>query len=97
MLGINGKNIKVIPSDIDKHFTPLALAHFIIGDGSFDSYGRGAGRVTLFSNNFTLEEVELLRKLLLDKFGLESAFPVRKTANKDPRFAIRIRFGICSS
>ena len=68
----------------------IALAHWIMEDGGFDGHGRGAGRVTLFTNNFTLEEVELLRKLLLDKFGLESA--LFKVANKDSKrgYAIRI-------
>jgi hypothetical protein len=87
---INGRSIKVIPAGIDKLLTPIALAHWIMGDGGFDGHGRGAGRVTLFTNNFTLEEVELLQKLLLDKFGLESA--LFKVANKDSKrgYAIRI-------
>ena len=87
---IDGKNIKVIPSGIDKLLTPIALAHWITGDAGFDSHGRGPGRVTLFTNHFTLEEVELLRKLLLDKFGLESA--LYKRTNKDSKrgYAIRI-------
>jgi hypothetical protein len=87
---IDGKNIKVIPAGIDKLLTPIALAHWTMGDGGFDGHGRGTGRVTLFTNNFTLEEVELLRKLLLDKFGLESA--LYKRANKDSKrgYAIRI-------
>jgi hypothetical protein len=36
------------------------------GDGGFDGHGRGAGRVTLFTNNFTLEEVELLLRAFYD-------------------------------
>ena len=37
------------------------------GEAGLDGHGRGAGRVTLYSNNYTLEEVELLRKLLLER------------------------------
>jgi hypothetical protein len=91
---ISGRCVKVIPLHVETLLTPIALAHWIMGDGGFDGHGRGAGRVTLYTNNFTLEEVELLRKLLLENFGLESA--IMKVANADSKrgFAIRIPFFI---
>jgi hypothetical protein len=86
---LNGR-VKALPANIDTLLTPLALAHWIMGDGGFDGHGRGDGRVTLYTNNFTLEEVELLRSILLSKFNLESS--LRKVGQTDPLrgYAIRI-------
>lgn len=41
----NGKMVKTLPVNITKVLTPLALAHWIMGDGSFDGHRRGKGRV----------------------------------------------------
>jgi hypothetical protein len=59
---VDGIAKKTLPVNIASLLTPLALAHWIMGDGSFDKHGytKGAGRVTLHTNNFTLDEVKLL-------------------------------------
>ena len=86
----NGKAIKSLPANINVLLTPLAIAHWLIGDGSFDSFGRGIGRVTLYTNNFTQAEVEHLRNILLFKYGIQSG--IKKTKHSDPNrgHAIRI-------
>lgn len=53
-----------------------------MGDGSFDGSGRGKGRVTLHTNNFTLDEVKLLQSILLSKFNLKSG--LQKVSHSDP-------------
>lgn len=87
---VNGEAIKALPANIELLLTTNALAHRIMGDGGFDGHGRGLGRVTLFTNNITLEEVEQLRSILQSKFGISSA--LRKVANAEPArvYAIRI-------
>ena len=51
-----GKTIvKVIP--IDKTLTPLAIAYWVAGDGTFD---KSRSKVILCTDNFTKEEYELL-------------------------------------
>jgi hypothetical protein len=56
---VNGKSIKQVPNNINTLLTPLAIAHWLppkggpMGDGGFDKFGRGLGRVTLHTNNFT--------------------------------------------
>lgn len=69
----NRYGIKVLPRNIDVLLTPLALSYWIIGDGSFDKYGRGIGRVSLHTENFRLNEVKLLQGILLSKYGIESS------------------------
>nr|QVG61585.1 hypothetical protein [Rhizoctonia sp.] len=66
-------------------YGPLAKGPYQV-----DGHGRGAGRVTLYRNNFTLEEVELLRKLLLEKFDVESAISKVANADSERGYAIRI-------
>lgn len=63
-----------------------------MGDGSFDGSGRGKGRVTLHTNNFTLDEVKLLQSILLSKFNLNSGLQKVSLLRTDPirGYAIRI-------
>ncbi|MBP1357804.1 MAG: hypothetical protein JZD40_04870 [Sulfolobus sp.] len=89
-INVNDVVIKSLPINIQVLITPLPLAHWIIGDGGYDGHGRGVGRVTLYTNNFTLAEVELLQSILLDKFGLKTY--LRKVANADPARGYAIRF-----
>jgi hypothetical protein len=89
-ISVNGKRNKILPSDIYDKLTPVALAHWIIGDGSFDGHGRGIGRLSLHTENFTLDEVNILKDVLLQKFNIESN--LRKGVNADPTrgYVIRI-------
>ena len=61
-----------------------------MGDASFDGYGRGIGRITLHTNNFTHAEVEHLRSILLSKYNLESAIKITKHSDPNRGHAIRI-------
>lgn len=67
---INNTRKKVLPSDLDLYFTPLAIAHWIMGDGTFDK-GK-AQRIILCTDCFSLIEVNRLRSLLLKKYTIDS-------------------------
>jgi ubiquinol-cytochrome c reductase cytochrome b subunit len=58
--------IKVLPSIVGEYLSPLALAIWIMDDG-----GKVSGGLKLSTNNFTEEEVLLLRNILNKKFGLK--------------------------
>jgi hypothetical protein len=57
--------IKIVRPELEQYLTPLVLAHFICGDGSWAGYG-----VVLHVNSFTLEHTQLLAHMLSSKFGL---------------------------
>ena len=59
---------KVIPNNIAELLTPLALAVWIMDDGSFKSPG-----LRIATNCFTKQEVELLKQALSTKFNIESS------------------------
>ena len=58
---------KVIPNNIEELLTPLALAIWIMDDGTFKSPG-----LIIATNCFTKQEVELLKKALENKFNIKS-------------------------
>nr|QID02763.1 hypothetical protein [Orbilia oligospora]QID02831.1 hypothetical protein [Orbilia oligospora] len=60
----NGK--KVISPNIEKYITPLALAIFIMDDGGWTKSG-----VRISTNNFKLEEVQLLAEIFKRKYNLD--------------------------
>jgi hypothetical protein len=60
----NGK--KVISSNIEKYITPLSLAVLIMDDGGWAKPG-----VRIATNNFKLEEVQLLAEIFRNKFDLD--------------------------
>lgn len=62
---LNNKFIKIVPLNIEKYLTPLALAIWFMEDGS--KLGKG---VRIATNNFTLSEVEFLCSVLFKKFNL---------------------------
>ena len=59
---------KVIPNNIEELLTPLALAIWIMDDGTFKSPG-----LRIATNCFTKQEVELLVKALENKFNIKSS------------------------
>lgn len=73
---VNGKHVKVLPLNIEELLTPLALAHWIMGDGYFAD-----GSVKICTDNFTKEEVLILTKILGDKFGIKATINKRSNAN----------------
>ena len=64
----NSNKKKVIPNNIEELLTPLALAIWIMVDGTFKSPG-----LRLATNCFTKQEVELLVKALENKFNIKSS------------------------
>lgn len=59
---------KVVPLNIDKLLTPLGLCYWICEGGSFCKRDRA---IILSTQGFSLQEVELLVKVLTDKFNLK--------------------------
>lgn len=60
--------IKVIKPELINYLTPMSLAFFIMDDGGWVS---GSKSVRISTNNFTLQEVELLRDMFKTKFDLD--------------------------
>lgn len=81
------KFIKVVPLNIGDLLTPRGLAHWIMGDGYWDS---SAKTVKICTDNFTEKEVELLIKVLNDKFDLLAAKQRRIKANKEVCWRIKV-------
>ena len=69
--------IKGIPSCISELLTPLALAHWIMGDGYFTS----DKTVILCTESFTKEEVQLLIDVLNKKFNIIAGMQKRTRTN----------------
>lgn len=57
---------------------------------AFDGFGRGLGRITLHTDNFTLEEVNILREVLSSKYNIKSSLKKVNNANPERGYAIRI-------
>lgn len=51
---VDGKYVKILPKDIENMLTPMAIAHWIMGDGYF------SGSVLICTDNFTKNEVSQL-------------------------------------
>jgi len=68
---INNSRKKVLPLDLETSLTPLAIAHWTMGDGTFDK-GK-AQRIILCTDCFSLTEVDYLRSILLKKYTIDSA------------------------
>jgi len=62
---INGK--KCVPDEIYHEWTPVALAHWIMCDGSWTHSG-----LTLCTDSFTLKDVVILMNVLLIKYNISS-------------------------
>ncbi len=63
--------VKVIPQNIKELLTPVVLAYWIMGDGSWTGYD-----VKLHTNNYTQKEVNLLIESLNNKFNFSSTINV---------------------
>jgi len=82
---VDGKYIKILPLNIEELLTPLALAHWIMGDGYFAD-----GSVKICTDNFTKEEVLILIRVLADKFGIKATINKRSNANGNVVWRISI-------
>lgn len=79
------KFIKIVPLNIAEIFTPLTLALWIMDDGF--KHGNGVG---LCTECYTLLEVQLLMRILTDKFGLAVTCNPRKLSNNQIGWRISI-------
>ena len=75
-------NIKIVPSVIGEYLSPLALAIWIMDDGS--KVGSG---LKLSTNSFTYSDCALLIKVLYDNFNLKSTI---QSAGKENQYHIYI-------
>jgi len=80
-----GKNLKRLPIDLEKYFTPLCLAQWIAGDGSYNKLQKC---MYLHTNSFTRAEVSQLSDLLLRMYDIKTTVLV-KNRDKD-QWIIRI-------
>ncbi len=81
---VNNKNIKIIPINIGDLLTPIALAYWLTGDGSYDKKGKN---VIICTDSFSVIEIEKLQEILKNKFDLISS---RVLSGSSPN-AYRIR------
>ena len=81
------KYIKIVPLNINTQLTKISLAHWLMGDGYWDTSNK---TVVICTDNFTLKEVELLISVLSKNFGLSSTVLKRIKSNKE--ICWRIRF-----
>jgi len=65
--------------------TPVALAFWLSGVGS---YCKSTGRITICTDSFTAEEVDCLRSIFLDQFGIETTRI--RNGHRDDQYVIRI-------
>lgn len=78
---------KIVPLNIEELLTPIGLAMWSMGDGYWDTHNNTH---ILRTDSFTLMEVELLIKVLKDKFYLNATVQRRIKSNKE--ICWRIRF-----
>jgi hypothetical protein len=76
------KGVKVIPENIYELLTPVALAHFIMGDGSGNRHG-----LLLCTDSFTIPEVVKLINVLIIRYQLNCT--LRFHSPTQPRIYIR--------
>lgn len=76
------KGVKVIPENIYELLTPVALAHFIMGDGSGSRHG-----LLLCTDSFTISEVVKLINVLIIRYRLNCT--LRFHSPTQPRIYIR--------
>lgn len=69
------KRVKIIPLNIEELLTPVVLAYWIMGDGSWSGSG-----VKLHTNSYTKDEVILLIESLNNKFNFNSSINVANLA-----------------
>ena len=83
-----GKKCLTLSNQFEKYFTPLSLAIWICDDGSWTGNG-----VRIAANNFSLKEIQMLIKILNNKFLLDCTIQIIHT-NKDklnPKYSIYIK------
>jgi LAGLIDADG DNA endonuclease family len=78
--------VKVVPMSISDWFSPRSLAHWIMEDGYFDSYGR-TQTIILCTESFTKAECIFLQTILW-KFNIKSTLKIRNKIKDTYRIRI---------
>ena len=73
---VNNSFVKILPSNIENLLTPIALAHWTMGDGYYSN-----GNVVLCTDNFSEKEVLKLIEILNNKLSLKAG--MKKRTNKN--------------
>lgn len=81
--------VKIIPHFIGEMFSAASLAHWIMEDGYFDSYGRSQ-TIILCTECFTEAECKLIQQVLLD-MGIKSTLKIRDSSRNTYRIRISKR------
>lgn len=81
------KYTKVVPDDIEYFLTPLSLAHWLMGDGYYNSSDK---RIILCTEGFTSLEIDKLIYALIHKFNIKSSKIKRSSSFPDQRWRIKI-------
>lgn len=79
------EKVKIVPSNIEELLTARGLAYWYMDDGGADRSG-----YVYYTNNFTKEEVELLVRVLKNKFSLDCSIHTRNDKVNKP-YMIYIR------
>lgn len=77
-LFLNNDGKKVIPSNITNYLTPRSLAFWIMDDG----HRVKRGGITLCTDNYKSDEINILREALKNNFNLDTSIH-RKKGNND--------------
>ena len=89
---VNG--VKVIKPELINYLTPMSLAYLIMDDGGWVS---GSKSVRIATNNFTKEEVELLKNMIETKFGLNCTIQLlSKKGGNTPKDKYSLYFKVVS-
>ena len=71
---LSKNNNKIVLLYIECHLNPVSLAYLIYDDGPLVKNGG----ITLYTDNYTLVEVELLIKALINKFNMKCTIHYKK-------------------
>lgn len=77
---------KILPLNIEKYLSPIALAYWICDDGQLVK----KGGITLCTDNYTLTEVKLLIKVLTNKYNLKCSIHYKKSKTERVYYRIYI-------
>src|SRR5690606_12660961 len=84
---VNG--LKIVPRIISEYLSPLALAVWIMDDGSIVSSG-----LKIATNSFTNEDVQLLCNVLKEKYGIKATVILAGAKSKDQYFVYISKFSM---
>ncbi len=73
----NDEGVKILPCNIESQLTPVALAHWIMGDGCVQS----SGGMSLATLNFSREENLLLISIQEAKFNIKATLNISNRKN----------------